>query len=445
MNCKFSTILVTLLLTMTFFMMPVYGYASENNIRVGIWSSQRNLLISADIAFEVTNADNGQSLGNFAMNEKAVIAFKENEITVNGKRVDATKLNIIKSINDKEHSIEVNKKKYRGTIDIHITNGNAGLTVVNTLPIEQYLYGVIAKEISPNWPIEAIKAQAVAARTYALYNMNKHQRDGYDVCATTDCQVYGGKDSEAPAGIKAVDATSGQVILYKGNPIAAFFHSSSGGYTENSENVWGTYLPYLRGVVDYDQKSPQYSWEKQLTPIELEEAISRSGYNIGKIKAIGVSPFTIQPMKIKDRGVSGRVKVIEVIGTTGSIELTGEKLRKILSLNSTLFDIRLMVPVQKSIEFQIADSVGNQSSKKVEINLPPTNEKGYVTDKEDLRRISGNPNETIVITGFGWGHGIGLSQWGAKAMAEKGPQGDATYFKEILKHYYQGVEIKKVF
>jgi stage II sporulation protein D len=86
----------------------------------------------------------------------------------------------------------------------------------------------------------------------------------------------------------------------------------------------------------------------------------------------------------------------------------------------------------------------NQGSKKIEINLPPTNEKGFVTDKNDIHRITGRPNEIISISGFGWGHGIGLSQWGAKAMAEKGPQDDPTYFKEILKHYYQGVEIKKL-
>ncbi len=318
------------------------------------------------------------------------------------------------------------------------------MTVVNTLPIEEYLYGIIAKEISPNWSLEAVKAQAVAARTYALYNRNKHKDDGYDVCATTDCQVYGGRESEVPRTIKAVDSTVGQVILYQGKLIPAYFHSSSGGFTENSENVWGTYLPYLRGVVDYDQKSPQYNWEKQLTPSEIEEALSKAGYNIGTLKAIGISPLTTQSINIIDRGVSGRVKIIRFIGTNGSIQLSGEKLRKILSLKSTLFDVHIILPVQKSIEFEITDKVGNQGSKKIEINLPPTSEKGFVTDRKDIHRISGRPNEIVSISGYGWGHGIGLSQWGAKAMAEKGPQDDPTYFKEILKHYYQGVEIKKL-
>jgi stage II sporulation protein D len=436
--------LLTFLFCTSLLLVPVQAYSPENNIRVGIWSNQRNILVSGDVDYEIVNTDTGKSLGQLSANEKATIAFNGTKFAVNGKMIDADKLSILKLKNNNEYSIEVNNKKYRGDIDIHITNGKTGMTVVNTLPLEEYLYGIIAKEISPNWPFEAVKAQAVAARTYALYNRNKYQNDGYDVCATTDCQVYGGRESEVPRAIKAVDATTGQVILYQGKPIPAYFHSSSGGYTENSENVWGTYLPYLRGVVDYDQNSPQYNWEKQLKPSEFEEVLSKAGYNLGTIKAIGISPLGSQPMSTIDRGVSGRVKIIRIIGSNGSIQLTGEKLRKILSLRSSLFDIHVMLPVQKSIEFEITDSVGNQGNKKVEINLPSTNEKGFVTDKEDIRRISGRPNEIIVISGLGWGHGIGLSQWGAKAMAEKGPQDDPTYFKEILKHYYQGVEIKKL-
>jgi stage II sporulation protein D len=436
--------LLTFLFCTFFLLMPAYAYSPETGIRVGIWSNQRNLLVSGDVDYEIMNTDTGKSLGRLSANEEATIAFDGTKFTVNGKPVDAIRLSILKLKKDNEYSIEINKRKYRGDIDIHITNGKTGMTVVNTLPLEEYLYGIIAKEISPNWPLEAVKAQAVAARTYALYNRNKHQIDGYDVCATTDCQVYGGRESEVPRGNKAVDATEGQVILYQGKPIPAYFHSSSGGYTENSENIWGTYLPYLRGVLDYDQNSPQYNWEKQVTPSELETLLSKAGYNLGTIKAIGISPLGPQPVSTTDRGVSGRVKIIRIVGTSGSIQLTGEKLRNILSLKSSLFDVRVVLPVQKSIEFEITDSVGNQGSKKVEINLPPTSEKGFFTDKEDIHRISGRLNEKIVISGFGWGHGIGLSQWGAKAMAEKGPQDDPTYFKEILKHYYQGVEVKKL-
>ena len=120
-----------------------------------------------------------------------------------GSQIKSKNISIVVAMDSNDQTIEVNKRRYRGNIDIHPTNGKQGLTVVNTLPLEQYLYGIIAKEMSPEWPLEAVKSQAVAARTYALYNFNKHNEDGYDVCATSNCQVYGGSESETPRAIRA--------------------------------------------------------------------------------------------------------------------------------------------------------------------------------------------------------------------------------------------------
>jgi len=418
----FYYILLPITAVIIFFVVPAQAKSLESTIRVGILSNQENVLVSADTQFEIANGETGQLLVELAAGEKATITKAGKTITINGKPVTAVTLSVLTFQNNDEHYLEVNKKQYRGAIDIHVTHGKTGLTIVNTLPIEHYLYGVIAREISPTWHIEALKAQAVAARTYALYSLNKHQGDEYDVCATTDCQVYGGRESEAPQVIKAVNDTSGQVIMAQGKVISAYFHSSSGGYTENSENVWGTYEPYLRGTIDYDQNSPQYKWEKKLTIDDLNAVFYKAGYTIGAIKAIDLVPLTHKPMNTPERGVSGRVKVIQFIGSTGSVQLTGEQLRKMLGLKSTLFDIDILQP-----------------------NLPFLREQGVITDKKALHRISGRPNEMLVISGFGLGHGLGLSQWGAKTMAEQGPQGDSTYFKEILKHYYQGTTIKKVF
>lgn len=441
----FYYILLPIVLVIAFFAVPAQAQPLESTIRVGILSNQEKVLISADTNFVILNGETGRLLIHLVAGEKATIAVKEKIITINGKQVKAEKFSVSPVQFSGEDYIKVNEKQYRGNIDIHLTHGKTGLTIVNTLPIEQYLYGVIAREMSPSWHLEALKAQAVAARTYALYNLNKHQGDNYDVCATTDCQVYSGRESEVPQVIKAVDDTSGQVIMSQGKVIPAYFHSSSGGYTENSENVWGTYQPYLRGVVDYDQNSPQYKWEKKLTTNELKTAISKAGYTIGTIKAIELAPLTYKPISTPERGVSGRVKVIQFIGSNGSAQLTGEQLRKILGLKSTLFDVSVMAPVEQDVEFNITKNIGERDRKIVEINLPPIREQGFITDKKELHRISGKSNEIIVISGYGWGHGLGLSQWGAKAMADKGPQGDSTYFKEILKHYYQGTTIKKVF
>lgn len=439
------SILLSGTLVMNILLVPVQAKSLESNIRVGIATNLQTLLISGDADFQILNGDTGKVLGRFSDGQQVSFAVKGKDIMMNNKKITAVNFRVERIKRDDEHLLEFNQKQYRGNIDIHITHGKMGFTIVNVLPVEQYLYGVIAKEMSPEWHLEAVKSQAVAARTYALYNLNKHQVDGYDVCATSDCQVYGGREYETPRVLRAVNDTAGQVMMYQGKIIPAYFHSSSGGYTENSENVWGTYQPYSRGVVDYDQNSPYYKWEKKLTPAELEKAIGRAGYKIGKIQAIALVPLGTAPMNTPERGVSGRVKVIRFIGTLGSAQLSGEKARTVLGLKSTLFDIDTLLPMEKNVEFAVTNKNGMVDHKKVEINLPPTKEDGLVTDGKEIHRLSGRPNEIIAINGFGWGHGLGLSQWGAKGMAEKGPQGDATYYQEILKHYYQGITIKKVF
>lgn len=445
MKRAFSFIFLLLLLAMISFTVPVYAQPVESTIRIGLLSNQKKLSISADTSFDMLHAETGQVLAHFNANQTADIIVKGKTLIMNGQQITGGNIRFLQFKNGQKKDIKVNGKKYRGDISIHMTHGKAGLTVVNTLPIEHYLYGVIAKEMSPSWHMEAVKAQTVAARSYVLYNVNKHQDDEYDVCATNHCQVYGGRESEAPQVIKAVNDTAGQVLMYQGKLIPANFHSSSGGYTENSENVWGTYQPYLRGVVDYDQNSPQYKWEKTITVIQLQEALDRAGYPIGVLKMIELVPLTRSFVDTPERGVSGRVKIIGFIGSKGNAKLSGEQLRNILNLKSTLFDLNVMLPVAPVPEFEITKNMGDFDRKKIEINLPAQSEKNFLTKKKDLYPMSGRPGESILISGFGWGHGLGLSQWGAKAMAEQGPQGDATYYKEILKHYYQGTTIKKVF
>lgn len=416
----------------------------EPLIRVGILTNQISILVSADTEYELVDS-HGKTVGKYKPLEKVAVSTRNTGIAVNGVVVETATISIQPLSGNGEQYIEVNKRKYRGDIDIHRTIGKAGLTAVNTLPVEQYLYGIVAKEISPEWPMEAVKAQAVAARTYAMFNFKKHQADGFDVCATTDCQVYGGYDSEAARSSKAVDETKGMVAMYRGKLIAAYFHSSAGGYTESSENVWGTYLPYLRAIADFDQKGPRYKWERKYSPTELEQLLKNAGYDVGKLKTIEFSKLGNAPMQLPDRGVSGRVKTLQITGSTGNVNITGAQLRTLLGLPSTLFDIQTVLPVKNNLEFEITDSYGDREMKKVEVNVAPYPEKGFVTDKDTIRRITYRQDETIVISGFGSGHGIGLSQWGAKAMAEKAPANDTEYFKTILKHYYQGVEIQKAY
>ena len=413
-------------------------------IKVGLWDNQQSVLISADSGFVLVGKNNEQ-LARFAAKEKVAVAMKAGQLAINGKQVQSPELRVQPVEKKADFVIEVNKRRYRGEITLQLSARQSGVTVINTIDIEQYLYGIVAREISPDWPLEAIKAQAVAARSYALHNSKKHRNDGYDVCATTDCQVYNGIDSEAARSTKAVNDTKGIILRFNGQIIPAFFHSSSGGFTENSENVWGTTLPYIRGVIDYDQQSPHFRWSKEITPQELDTLLAKAGYAIGTIQAVTVSDLGKAPLSSPDRGISGRIKSIGFTGAKGSVLLTGNRVRSLFGLNSTLFDVKIVTPTPAAIDVPITDAFGDRGKKKIEINVKPLEQTGLPMDQSRIHRITGRNQEKIVFSGYGWGHGLGLSQWGAKAMAEKAPAGDTAYFKQILKHYYQGVDIVKLY
>ena len=154
--------------------------------------------------------------------------------------------------------------------------------------MQDYLKGVITFEMSPFWPMEALKAQAVCARTYAL-NQHKHDSRNFDVCATTNCQVYRGTASSKSTSDAAVDATAGLEMYYNGKIIEASYYSSNGGASENSENVWQTALPYMRGKLDpYESliKIPNYAYEKTYTAAEVSQILQKKGHSIGMVHSI---------------------------------------------------------------------------------------------------------------------------------------------------------------
>ncbi|MEW6493305.1 MAG: SpoIID/LytB domain-containing protein [Cyanobacteriota bacterium] len=256
---------------------------------------------------------------------------------------------------------------YRGRTQLVPTS--KGLTAVNHVDLEQYLYSVLGSEMSPSWPLEALKAQAVAARSYALHQRSMAKNPVYDVGDTTTWQVYKGLETEALSTQEAVNATSGQVMTYEGQIILAVFHAASGGHTENVEDIWKSPLiPYLRGVVDYDQSAPVYEWTKSFSRREISGKIS----GVGSI--ISMTPERTTPQ--------GRIVTMLVEGDRGKKRLSGSDLRSALGLRSTLF-------------------VVNQT---------------------------GNGFE---IRGRGYGHGLGMSQWGARNLAAQG-----INYQQILSHYY---------
>jgi stage II sporulation protein D len=169
----------------------------------------------------------------------------------------------------------INDRWYRGRT--RIIRQGAGVTALNLVDLEAYLYSVVGAEAIPSWPQEALKAQSVAARTYAIYKMNTSGNRIYDLDTTTRTQVYKGLESEFTSTHDAVNATEGQIMTFNGKAILAVFHSSSGGHTENVEDVWNSALPYLRGVVDYDQVAPVFQWSKNFSASELGRLIGGVG------------------------------------------------------------------------------------------------------------------------------------------------------------------------
>jgi stage II sporulation protein D len=276
---------------------------------------------------------------------------------------------------------------YRGRTLVVPTSG--GITAVNYVDLEQYLYSVVGAEMPASWSTEALKSQAVAARSYALYQRQNSSNDIFDVGDTTTWQVYSGLSKEAPSTRAAVDATRGQVLTYRGQIINAVFHSCAGGHTENVEDVWSNPLPYLRGVESPDQDFEQCRWDPvTFTASELSD---RLGYN-GTISNVSVQ-----------RHPHGRVIALKVEGSAGLMTVEGEDVRDHLGLRSTLFTI--------NAEQNRVASAGN---------------------------IDSNPT-LFQISGSGNGHGVGLSQYGAYRLAQQN-----WNYQQILLHYYTGVTLAKI-
>lgn len=368
------------------------------------------------------------------------VSVKNGSLYADDKKLSGGQLSLV--ADNAKNPIYINQKNYRGALTVLLNSGRKNLTVVNTLPVEQYLYGVVSKEVIPLWPDEAIKAQAVAARSFALYHLDKDQYPNFDIKATDMGQVYGGAAAEHANTNKLVDATEGMAATYKGDLIQAFFHSSSGGYTESAYNVWGKDIPYLQAVPDEDKDSPQYTWTKSFTKVQLNRLLSQNGYNVGDLEGIRLSARAAAPMKwTPDRGTSGRVKRMTFIGKRGSVTIPGNKVRSMLGLSSTLFEIQIGPERPDKLEVPITNRYGYQIGEKT---IPIREKDQGGTAVGDLRLFSDVPGEKVTFTGGGWGHGVGLSQWGARGMAlSREARGKKDYYKTILAHYYPGIRVGK--
>lgn len=430
---------------------------------------------------------------------------------------------------------------------------NDSITVINYVGVEDYVKGVLPYEIDPSWPAEAQKAQAVCARSFAL-GTHKHG-DEYDLCNTTNCQVYLGANRATEASDAAVNATKGETLSYNGSPVIGYFYSSDGGATEDAANVWGGDYAYLKGKIDPYEDPNKDRWSVTLTASEIQQKLNAAGYSIGTVANVQVTKRTatdnVNEVTVTDTsgksvtisrssvrtvfglksirytitpvGGSANKTSLQVKSTTHKVKVNGKsvapqgyyivngteygnnyfKLRDIAYLlngTKSQFNVRwdaenerILLTSGTSYETvggELKDSstavekIG-QSTSTIVLDGEEISLDGYIingnnyyklrdigkalgfdvdfenatgtvlistakdySDDDNNSNNSGNndSNATVSVTnptsytfnGSGWGHSVGMSQWGAYAMANQG----FTY-EQILKFYFTGIEIAK--
>lgn len=398
---------------------------SAITLKVMLGESLVSAAVAADTSYKLVDGNEGKTLASFAANVPVRISVDGGRMLINGEKINSRIVTV--QTESSSARVKYNNAAYRGTLQL-IYDGR-GLQVINNLSLEDYVKGVLPSEMSSSWHPEVLKAQAVAARTFALYSKGKEHSasSGYDLCSSTHCQVYSGVAAETENANRAVDATYGQVMYYDNKVIYAAFHSSSGGATENSEDVWGNYLPYLRSVTDDDSRSPYHNWTERFTVPQVQKKLEASGKGVGTLQSMELTASS--GTSITGRSASGRAYGIKFTGSSGSAVLTGEQLRVIFGLKSSMFNVRTerTVPLTGG-SGQKAE--GKRSSNGV--TAAPAAMRG------SAMKISGS--ETVAFDGHGFGHGLGMAQYGAKAMAEKGSRYDA-----VLKHYYTDIVIQEIY
>ena len=334
-------------------------------------------------------------------------------------------------------SPQINKRSYKGDFQLRAEQGDK-LLVVNRLPLEDYLASVLPAKTMSVWPDEVIKAQAVAARSYAMYKMQQSE-NAYALLATDKELPYEGtgKRIEKSAVTKLIQATKGQYLADAyGRAIEAVTTSSTGGRTESALNLWGTPVSYLQSVEDYDSDSPEYTWERRVSPAFLEGLLAQRGYAAGKLTSIRLSPLDDAGV---DRTPMGRVKYIILSGEAATVKISGDELVELLGLNSALFELETGTPVPETLKVPIEDYYGMEiGSKDIDIKVNESKKPVWKNLVRSYHLLGGGKEEKIIFHGKGKGSGLGLSTWGARGMANADAK--ATY-KTILAHYYPGAKL----
>lgn len=388
-----------------------------------------------------SNKKNGAEYIKAKTEELIKITFGNKQILI-----DATEASAYPQLKatDSDRYVSLGTKKYRGRIEIG-RYGNSTVTAVNIVNIESYLKGVVTCEMNSSWEAEALKVQAVCARSYALtlcsFKGDSSIKNSYSIVDTDASQVYGGVNSETKAAITAVNSTFHEIMTTNGKPLATYYSSTSGGATDFSSDIWGGNSYNYVGVFDEYETDPERKpWCVKYTLSELKAILTAKGY---QVKAI----TDIYPEIISD---SGRVSSLKIKYDGGSLSIAGSKLRSLFDLPSTKFrvvtnsseELFEINAISESTELEAVSTFGLNiiSGYGQQYNIQDTATQLIIISADNMTNfpISQPAEEEVWFLGMGSGHGIGMSQSGANGMAKKGYS-----YIEILYYYYKNAELDR--
>jgi len=357
-----------------------YAQSAEQRIRVKIFHDAPVFIVVIKGDYTVREYNSDRIL-NYGKKLKAKVGGYKGGIILAGRYLAAN--NIFIKPNSPEETIEINGRRFKGGLQV-IKRDGVTLSIVNHLRLEDYVKGISVREISHYWPMETLKAEVVVFRTFALYRAEQFKNKEWDVSDDVFSQVYGGVEAERYRITEAVETTKGEILQYDGKVLPAFYHSTCGGATEDASVLWDIDLAPLKGVAcGFCKDSPHFSWKTTVSKEKVRQLWEKNSQRIKMINEVVIA----------GRDKSGRVINLDIVTDQKDIEIAAKDFRNIIGPD-----------IIKSTNFKISAS-----------------------------------SLDLIFEGFGWGHGVGLCQWGAYFMGKFG----SDYLK-ILDYYYPGSNLTKL-
>jgi stage II sporulation protein D len=379
--------------------------AAAPTLRVGLFTSTTRPIVAGSHGLSIRDPL-GAELDTLSTGSTLQLTVHGNDVvfTLHGSEVVRPAVVLVPL--DTAGTVLINGRAYRGRVEL--SRGSDGVRVINHVDLETYLVAVVGAEMGRRAIGEeaSLEAQAVASRTYTLRNLGRFDAQGFDLAADVSSQVYGGVASELPMARLAVERTRGEILTVDGEPIEAFYSSTCGGHSESSGAIFSGDRSYLPARPDLAPDgtawcaiSPAYRWRQQWNGAQIAATLRRTL----AAERLSVARATdLREARVLDRTTSGRVQRLELVGVNGRTIVTGGAIRRVFE--------------------------------------PPTG--GLLRSNDFTLRITRNGGriERVEAEGRGYGHGVGMCQWGAIARARAG-QG----YGEILLSYYPGAELRKAY